>query len=177
MLMISMMVMMMIMIFILMMDTYSTNARYSPSSANLMPRVRMLSLHLSSSELSSLLSLLPLLSSSLLSSLSSWLLSSLLYSLMMMMLVMIMMMMMMMMMTMMMMMMMMCGEHLQQPSNEILLTRDLPPIAFLPSTLRHPHRHHHEDENLVFESYHKKNSGFLSVFVLYDQLHWEILSQ
>ena len=74
MLMISMMVMMMIMIFILMMDTYSTNARYSPSSANLMPRVRMLSLHLSSSELSSLLSLLPLLSSSLLSSLSSWLL-------------------------------------------------------------------------------------------------------
>ena len=94
-----------------------------------------------------------------------------------MMMTMMMMIMMMMMAMMMMVMMMMCGEHLQQPSNEILLTRDLPPIAFLPSTLKHPHRHHHEDDNFVFKSYHKKNLGFLSVFVLYDQLHWEILSQ
>ena len=39
------------------------------------------------------------------------------------------------------MLMMMCGQHLQ-PSNEILLTREIPPIAFLPSP-----SNHHDDDN------------------------------
>ena len=40
------------------------------------------------------------------------------------------------------MLMMMCGQHLQ-PSNEILLTREIPPIAFLPS----PSNHHDDDDD------------------------------